>query len=57
MKGGTTTQAPIVVDLTKNEIEQECNGSHCKQTNVINIEVENIQNCGFSNCIQANGRK
>ena len=56
--GGTTTLTPIVVDLRGKEISQNCEkGSVCRQTNNINIEVENIQNCGFSNCIQEAGRK
>ena len=55
LKGGTTTLAPIVVDLEGRDINQECRGSFCRQTNIINIEVE--KNCGFSNCIQDAGKK
>ena len=57
MTGGTTTLAPIIVDLAGNGIEQDCVGSLCKQVNKINIQVENIQNCGHSNCVQIAGRK
>merc|ERR1712096_189400 len=55
-KGGTTTLKPIVVDLQGNNINQECTGSLCKQTNHINVVLQNIQNCGFSNCVQEKGK-
>merc|ERR1719508_87801 len=46
-KGGTTTLKPIVVDLQGNNINQECTGSLCKQTNHINVVLQNIDVVGL----------
>eukprot|EP00092_Neocalanus_flemingeri_P035689 GFUD01038856.1.p1 GENE.GFUD01038856.1~~GFUD01038856.1.p1 ORF type:complete len:142 (-),score=23.05 GFUD01038856.1:261-686(-) len=59
LKGGTTTLKPIIVDLMGQGVEQDCTGSLCKQTNLITIIEKNIQNCGYSSCVQeaGNGKK
>ena len=36
------------------KFKQECTGSECHMTNVINLKITNTQNCLTSDCVQKN---
>ena len=39
------------------KFKQECTGSECHMTNVINLKITNTQNCLTSDCVQKNWGK